>query len=97
MNRRVTVTYDLPEEVCVVLERQAATEGRSWEEVVAEHVARCQSSKRPALSPEEFRQRVAAFERHFGAIDSGDPNSANNERIDADLAREYGRHDSRGE
>ena len=28
-------------------------------------------------------------ERHFGSIDSGDPDSGNNEKIDADLAREY--------
>jgi hypothetical protein len=96
MNRRITVTYELPEEVCVVLERRAASEGRRWEEVVAEHIAKCQP-KRSALSAEESQQRIAAFERHFGAIDSGDPNSSDNERIDADLAKEYGRHDSRGE
>jgi hypothetical protein len=29
------------------------------------------------------------FEDYFGAWDSGDENSADNERIDADLAREY--------
>jgi aminoglycoside phosphotransferase (APT) family kinase protein len=28
--------------------------------------------------------------RHFGAWDSGDERSADNERIDSDLAREYG-------
>ncbi len=28
--------------------------------------------------------------RHFGSINSGDPDSGNNEKIDADLAREYG-------
>lgn len=28
-------------------------------------------------------------ERHFGTLDSGDPDSGNNEKIDADLAREY--------
>ncbi len=41
-----------------------------------------------------FRERqghlIAAFERHFGSFDSGDPNFSDNERIDADLAREYG-------
>ncbi|MFL6207404.1 MAG: hypothetical protein ACJ74W_01050 [Pyrinomonadaceae bacterium] len=30
------------------------------------------------------------FEQYFGAWDSEDENSADNERIDADLAREYG-------
>ena len=95
MNRRVTVTYDLPEEICLVLEQRAANEGRCWEDVVAEHVAQCRPSRQP-LSSEESQRRVAAFERHFGAIDSGDPRSSDNERIDADLAKEYGRHDSRG-
>lgn len=30
------------------------------------------------------------FRRCFGTINSGNPNSADNESIDADLAREYG-------
>jgi hypothetical protein len=96
MNRRITVTYDLPEEVCVVLERRAATEGRRLEDIVAEHVVKSRPS-RPPLSSEEVQCRVAAFERHFGTIDSGDPNSSDNERIDVDLAKEYARHDSRSE
>ena len=91
MNRKVTVTYDLPEEVCLVLEQQAATQGRRWEEVVAEHIAQCRSNRRP-LAPEEMERRIAAFERHFGAFDSGDPGFSDNERIDSDLAKEYGRH-----
>ncbi len=33
------------------------------------------------------RERVRSF---FGSFHSGNPNSADNERIDADLAREYG-------
>ena len=28
--------------------------------------------------------------KYFGMIDSGDPRSGDNEKIDADLAREYG-------
>ena len=31
-----------------------------------------------------------SIRRHFGTWDSGDPHSADNERIDEDLAREYG-------
>jgi hypothetical protein len=95
MNRKVTVTYDLPEEICLVLEQRAATEGRRWEDVVAEHVARCRPSH-PPLTPQEIERRTAAFERHFGAFDSGDPRFSDNERIDADLAKEYGSHDERG-
>jgi hypothetical protein len=95
MNRKVTVTYDLPEEICLVLEQKATSEGRQWEEVVAEHVAQCQSGHRQ-VPLQEIQRRAAAFERHFGALDSGDPRFSDNERIDADLAVEYGRRDERG-
>ncbi len=38
-----------------------------------------------------------SFEQFFGTWDSGDENSADNERIDADLAREYeAPHESEG-
>jgi hypothetical protein len=96
MNRKVTVTYDLPEEICLVLEQKATSEGRQWEEVVAEHVAQCRSGHRE-VSSQETKRRAAALERHFGALDSGNPYFSDNERIDADLAMEYERHDQRGE
>jgi hypothetical protein len=92
MNRKLTVTYDLPEEICLVLEQRAATEGRRLEDVVAEHVAQGCPNRR-SLSAEETQRRIAAFERFIGSFDSGDPQFCDNERIDADLAREYGRHD----
>jgi hypothetical protein len=45
----------------------------------------------PEMSDEEARLAEERFARSIGAANSGDPNSADNERIDADLAREYGR------
>lgn len=43
-----------------------------------------------SISDSSFRPRVAgAVEKHFGTFSSGDPNSCDNEKIDADLAREY--------
>lgn len=42
------------------------------------------------MTEEETRLAEELFARWIGAWDSGDPNSADNERIDADLAREYG-------
>jgi hypothetical protein len=45
---------------------------------------------------EEQERLPAALERHFGAFDSGDPKFSDNERIDADLAKEHDRHDERG-
>ncbi|MCC6327172.1 MAG: hypothetical protein IT174_01565 [Acidobacteria bacterium] len=35
------------------------------------------------------RTRRGDITKFFGTFDSGDPDSANNDRIDADLAREY--------
>ncbi len=47
-------------------------------------------NEQAALSEEEAQLAEDQFARWIGAWDSGDPNSADNERIDADLAREYG-------
>lgn len=46
-------------------------------------------AKRP-LSEEEKRLAKERFARWIGAVSSGNPHSADNEQIDADLAREYG-------
>lgn len=43
------------------------------------------------LSEEEKQQREANFARHFGAVNGGDSRSADNDKIDADLAEDYGR------
>lgn len=37
------------------------------------------------------------WRRFAGAIDSGNPNSSDNDKIDADLTREYGSSDGRDE
>jgi len=46
------------------------------------------SAKDPRTGEEQVELRVR-FRRHFGGLSTGDPCSANNEQIDADLAREY--------
>jgi len=35
------------------------------------------------------KKRPGALRKYFGMIDSGDPNSADNEKIDAELAAAY--------
>jgi hypothetical protein len=48
----------------------------------------------PARQPLSEDQRKAALNellRHAGAVSSGNSRSADNEQIDADLAREYGK------
>lgn len=42
------------------------------------------------MNEEEARLSEERFARWIGAWNSGNPNSADNEQIDVDLAREYG-------
>jgi hypothetical protein len=88
MMRKVTMTYELPEDLCGILEEKAAIEGRTFEEVVAEHLRRHPHSRRP-LTPQEADRCKAAFHRHLGAWSSGRADSSANHGIDADLAKEY--------
>jgi hypothetical protein len=88
MTRKVTFTCELEEETLRALEEKATAEGRSIGEVAADHLSRQLLNSVP--TSERSEARAAAFERHIGAWDSGDPASADNDRIDADLAREYG-------
>lgn len=68
----------------------AARHGRTREDVAAEWVAKYRRPEpRPPLTQEESRAAWERLRRHCGAVDSGDPHSADNERIDAESAREY--------
>ena len=85
-----TMTLELPDEVYEVVERtaQANSQPAAW--VAARMPMLLPTRKpRPILTPEEYEAARQRLMRHAGAVNSGDPNSADNERIDADLAREY--------
>jgi hypothetical protein len=83
-----TIALELPEELYEVFQRQAASTGRTADELAAEWMARNgPKARRRADDP----ARIAALERlrrHAGAVDSGHPRSADNTAIDAHLARE---------
>ena len=85
-----TLTFEIPNELYQVFEQTAAREGRTTESVALEWLARTVHKPRPELSEEERRAALEDLLRFAGAADSGDPHSADNERIDEDLAREYG-------
>jgi len=84
-----TLTVTLPDEIYQPLVEAASKQGRTPEEFAAEQLARDVMPRR-SVTEAEAQAAQARFERHFGTYDSGDPRSADNERIDADLAREYG-------
>lgn len=82
MEHQLTIT--LPDEVFLPLVETALSQGHTPEEVVVEQV-------RAATPVNGTRKKTGDITRFFGMWDSGDPHSADNERIDADLARDYGR------
>ena len=70
-------------------QQMAAQSGRSPEEIIAEFRARIAPRPRARLTEEEWeaaRQRLLSY---AGAARSGNPDSADNERIDEDLTHEY--------
>jgi hypothetical protein len=85
MEHKLTIT--LPDEVYQPLVEAALKQGRTPEEVAAEQLSRALPKPRP---PQPNGEKGASIREFFGIWDSGDPNFADNERIDADLAREYG-------
>ena len=85
-----TLTFDLPEEIYEAIEQMAAKSGIPTETLALEWLARHAPRRRPRLSEGEHAAAWEQLRRHAGAANSGDPRSADNERIDADLAREYG-------
>ena len=84
-----SLTLQIGDELYAVFERTAEEEGRTVEEVAIEWLAQHGPKTPPRLTPEERRAARAQLLRFKGAVNSGDPHSADNERIDADLAHDY--------
>ena len=91
-----TLILELSDEVYTTIQRQAESAGTSpahWLATTLEqqygprHV--WQRARRPRTAAEQHAARVR-FEQHFGEVDCSDAVGADNEKIDADLAREYG-------
>jgi hypothetical protein len=85
-----TITIELPDEIYEVIVAMSAKTGQPVQELALEWMARTAPKPRPKLSPEEAEAARQRLRRHFGAGNSGNPRSADNEQIDADLAKEYG-------
>ena len=84
-----TLTFEIPDELYEVFEQRAAREGRTTEAVALEWLAQHGPKPRPKLSEEEMQAALDELLQFAGAANSGDPRSADNERIDEDLAKEY--------
>lgn len=84
-----TLTFEVPDQLYEAFEQMAAKRGRSVEAIARELLAKS-APRRQAKSPAKRRRNgLARLMRFAGCVSSGDPRSSDNERIDADLAREY--------
>ncbi len=83
-----TVTLEIPDEVFSKYQKIADIKGETTENIVLEFVI---TNVPRVEKPDDENARLAEerFARHFGAINSGDSRSADNEKIDADLIRAY--------
>ena len=90
-----TLILELSEEVYTIIQRQAEVAGTSpahWLAMTLEqqysrvHVGQSALTHYTAADQQTARAR---FEQHFGEVDITDAVGADNEQIDADLAREY--------
>ena len=90
-----TLTLELNDEIYAAIRRQAEAAGTSPAQVVAASLAqqfgllRSAGGVRVLLTEAEKQAARERFERHFGEVDLGRSTGADNESIEADLAREY--------
>lgn len=90
MNR--TIQLDIPESLYEAVVQAAGADGTSAEEwILNSATARLPSATEPSQITSDATKRASdPFRNLFGKAHSGNPRSADNEAIDADLARAYG-------
>lgn len=80
------VVIHLSDEALRVAREYASALNSSTDEYLSQ-----QAEQHLLATTDEKSERERRFRRFFGCVNSGDPHASDNERIDADLAREYGR------
>ena len=85
-----TLTFEVSDALYETFQQMAAKYGRTLEEVALEWLAKHAPQSRPQLAVEEHQGAWERLLRHADAAHLGHPTGADNEQIDADLAREYG-------
>jgi hypothetical protein len=80
----------IPQQIYELLLEIAPRMGKTIEELASEWVTKYSPKLRPQLSEEEHKAAMDRLLRHAGAASLGYATGADNESIDADLAREYG-------
>jgi hypothetical protein len=84
------LTLEVPDALYEPMRREAAKAGQPLETWVLDCArARVLTPEARVLTPEARAAALAQLMRHAGAVDLGHPTGADNESIDADLARAY--------
>ena len=84
------LTLEIPDEVFSSFQKIAESKGETAEKFVLEIVLK-NFPKTANNNSETAEIAEERFSRWIGAVNSGNPRSADNEQIDADLAKEYGK------
>lgn len=84
-----SLTVELSDEAYAALRRQAQVAGASLSHVAAALLERQVTGTGALRTDAEMQAARERFERHFGEVNLGHPTGADNDSIDADLAREY--------
>jgi hypothetical protein len=84
-----TITVELPDDVYKVLQEMSERHDKPLELLALEWVTKHRLKPRRELSQEERREGMEQLLRWAGAGNATDADS-NNDRMDADLAKEYG-------
>jgi hypothetical protein len=86
-----TLTLEIPDEVFSSFQRQAESRGETAEKFVLEIVLKNLPKTNGSLTEQEKEQALEDLMKFAGSINSGNPRSGDNEQIDVDLAKEYGK------
>ena len=89
-NMSKTLVLEIPDEVFSSFQKQAESKGETAEKFVLEIVLK-NAPKKTNGNVENDEEAEKRFARWIGAANSGNPRSADNEQIDADLVAEYGK------
>ncbi|MCS7301787.1 MAG: ribbon-helix-helix domain-containing protein [Fimbriimonadales bacterium] len=80
------ITLEVPDELYEACLQIAKRTGRSVEWCIIEALARHNPYALPELSPEQAQRAIDALQPFVGIAQTGNPRSADNEAIEADLA-----------
>lgn len=91
-----TMALQVADELFDAFQQAAVRSGRPVEEVALEWLAKHPRGSGPKSTSSEAKEARSRFRGRFGSVKSGNPRSADNAQIDADLADEYGSNHKEG-